>query len=67
MVKSLSPAQPGYIWVGVKKAAELLGLTPQAIYGRVKRREWRAGIEWKKCKGTLFINMPGVYAWIEQA
>lgn len=58
---------PGLIWVTVEKAADLLGLTRQAIYARIKRREWREGREYKKCKQRLFINMPAVYAWIEQA
>ena len=55
------------VWVTVEKAAELLGLTRQAIYARVKRREWREGREYVKRGQRLFINMPAVYAWIAQA
>lgn len=62
-----APALPSLIWVTVEKAAELLGLTRQAIYARIKRREWQQGREYKKCGQRLFVNMPAVYAWIEQA
>jgi hypothetical protein len=55
------------IWVRVEKAADLIGFTPQAIYARIKRREWREGREYKKRGHLLFINIPAVYAWIEQA
>lgn len=54
-------------WVANKKAAELLGLTTQAIYAKIKRRDWREGAEYKKRGSRLFINLPAVYAWIEQA
>lgn len=67
MVIAAAPALPGLIWVTVEKAAELLGLTRQAIYARIKRREWRKDREYKKVRGRLFVNMPAVYAWIEQA
>jgi hypothetical protein len=56
-----------FIHVTVEKAAELLGLTKQAIYARIKRREWREGTHWFKRGARLFINMPAIYAWIEQA
>lgn len=62
-----SPALAGLIWVTAEKAAELLGFTRQAIYARIKRREWREGREYKKRGQRLFINMPAVYAWIERA
>lgn len=58
---------PGFIWVTVEKASELLGLTRQAIYARIKRREWREGAQYKKCGHRVFVNMPEVYAWIERA
>jgi len=55
------------IWVTVEKAADLLGLTRQAIYARIKRREWRLGKEYVKRGHRVFINLPEVYAWIAQA
>lgn len=58
---------PGIIWVTIEKAAELLGLTRQAIYARIKRREWSEGAHYKKRGHRVFINMPAIYAWIEQA
>ena len=67
MVKATSPVVTPRIWVSVVAASELLGLSRQAIYARIKRRDWRENEQYKKCKGSLFINMPGVYAWIEQA
>lgn len=57
----------GFVWVTIEKAAELLGLTRQAIYARIKRREWREGTEYAKRGHRVFINMPAVYAWIAQA
>tara|TARA_R110000787_G_scaffold162309_7_gene275666 strand:- start:2047 stop:2250 length:204 start_codon:yes stop_codon:yes gene_type:complete len=59
-------ALPHLIWVTIEKAAELLGLTRQAIYARIKRREWREGVEYSKRGHRVFINMPAVYAWITQ-
>jgi len=61
------PGLTGIIWVTIERAAELLGLTRQAIYARIKRREWREGTQYKKRGNRVFINMPEVYAWIEQA
>ena len=57
---------PGLVWVSSRKAAELLGLTRQAIYARIKRREWREGFEYKKRGHLVFVNMPAVYQWIAQ-
>lgn len=62
-----SPELVVVIWVTIKRAAELLGLTPQAIYARIKRRDWLEGTQYKKRGNRVFINMPEVYAWIEQA
>lgn len=61
-----TPGLTGIIWVTIEKAAELLGLTRQAIYARIKRREWREGSEYKKRGHRVFINMPAVYQWIAQ-
>jgi hypothetical protein len=52
------------IWVTVEKASDLLGLSRQAIYARIKRREWRLGKEYVKRGQRVFINMPAVYSWI---
>lgn len=54
-------------WVTVEKAAEILGLTRQAIYARIKRREWQQGTHWIKKGARLFIDLLAIYAWIEQA
>lgn len=54
-------------WVTVEKASELLGLTKQAIYARIKRREWVQRTHWVKKRGRLFLDMPAIYTWIEQA
>ncbi len=67
MVNAASPGLPGFVWVTIEKASELLGLTRQAIYARIKRREWRNGFEYKKLGNRVFINMPAIYAWIAQA
>lgn len=67
MVSATAPVLSGLIWVTAEKAAELLGFTRQAIYARIKRREWQEGREYRKRGQRLFINMPAVYAWIEQA
>lgn len=67
MGKENSPGLTGIIWVTIEKASELLGLTRQAIYARIKRREWREGSEYVKRGQRVFINMPAVYAWIAQA
>ena len=67
MVKSAASEPTGFVWVTIKKAAELIGFTRQAIYARIKRREWREGFEYKKRGKTVFINMPAIYKWIEQA
>lgn len=58
---------PSFVWVTIEKAADLLGLTRQAIYARIKRREWREGAEYVKRGQRVFVNMPAVYAWIAQA
>lgn len=57
----------GLVWVTIEKAADILGLTRQAIYARIKRRQWRQGIEYQKRGNRVFINVQAVYAWIEQA
>lgn len=62
-----APSLPSFVWVTIEKAADLLGLTRQAIYARIKRREWREGSEYVKRGQRVFINMPAVYAWIAQA
>lgn len=67
MGKENPPGLTGIIWVTIEKASELLGLTRQAIYARIKRREWREGSEYVKRGQRVFINMPAVYAWIAQA
>ncbi|MGH8460620.1 MAG: excisionase [Stenotrophobium sp.] len=67
VTNAAAPGLPGFIWVTIEKASELLGLTRQAIYARIKRREWREGSEYQKRGHRVFINMPAVYAWIEQA
>lgn len=66
MSNTTPPAIAGIIWVTIEKAAEMLGLTRQAIYARIKRREWREGSEYKKRGHRVFINMPAIYEWIAQ-
>jgi hypothetical protein len=55
------------LWVTVEKAADIIGITRQAIYARIKRCEWREGREYVKRGQRLFINLPAVYSWIAQA
>ena len=52
-------------WVTAEKAAEILGITRQAIYARVKKLQWKAGEHFIKKGGRLWINVQAVYAWIE--
>ena len=67
MVTKSAPALLSIVWVTIEKASDLLGLTRQAIYARIKRREWRLGQEYVKRGHRVFVNMPAVYAWIAQA
>lgn len=52
-------------WVTVKKCADMLGLSEEAIRALKKKGEWREKVHWVKRNGRVFINLEKVNLWIE--
>lgn len=53
-------------WVTIKKLAELIGYTEEAIRCKIKKGVWLQGRHWVRGPdGRILVSVPGVFAWIE--
>lgn len=53
-------------WVTVDKAAELTGLSKEAIRALKKKGQWREKIHWRKSpNGRILISLEGYNQWAE--
>jgi hypothetical protein len=49
-------------WVTKQKYAELTGLTVRAQEGRIRRMQWRRGVEYAVIDGVTMVNLDAVEA-----
>lgn len=52
-------------WVTVEKAASETGLSREAIWAYKKKGQLRQGDHWVKKGRRIFIDMAGLYRWLE--
>ena len=52
-------------YVTIRKFSELTGIPEDGVRSRIKRGDWIEGQVWRKKGGSIFINLRGYEAWVE--
>ncbi len=51
-------------YVTVSLAAALTGLSAKAIRRKIEEGKWLEGREYRRCDGSIFIDMKGYSQWV---